>query len=123
MAKSKRSASDSKSIVRRSTRRKSSSVSDTSSPASKLPAKLKPTISVEEVALYDRQIRLWGLDAQARMRDSKILLINVDALNTEILKNLVLAGIGKITILDHRSVEESDLGAQFFISKSELSSN
>jgi ubiquitin-like 1-activating enzyme E1 A len=30
-------------------------------------------------------------------------------------KNLVLAGIGSLTIIDHQDVTEEDLGAQFFI--------
>ncbi|PUU78794.1 hypothetical protein B9Z19DRAFT_1114780 [Tuber borchii] len=58
-------------------------------------------------SLYDRQIRLWGMEAQARMRNAHILVITIKALSNEVLKNLVLAGIGSLT---------EDLGAQFFIS-------
>jgi ubiquitin-like 1-activating enzyme E1 A len=38
------------------------------------------------------------------------------ALANEIAKNLVLAGIGSLTIMDHETVTPSDLGAQFFLS-------
>src|SRR4051794_28084027 len=31
------------------------------------------TISADEIALYDRQIRLWGVKAQERLRSAKIL--------------------------------------------------
>ncbi|KAK6534788.1 hypothetical protein TWF281_006088 [Arthrobotrys megalospora] len=72
-------------------------------------------ISAEEVALYDRQIRLWGMDAQARMRNAHILLVTIKALGNEIAKNLVLAGIGAITVYDTEFVMEEDLGAQFFV--------
>ena len=35
---------------------------------SKMPEKeTAPTITEDEAALYDRQIRLWGLDAQRRL--------------------------------------------------------
>jgi len=50
----------------------------------------------DEIALYDRQIRLWGMQAQERLRNANILLVNIKALGNEIAKNLVLAGIGSI---------------------------
>ena len=33
-----------------------------------------PEISEAEAALYDRQIRLWGLDAQRRLRAANVFL-------------------------------------------------
>jgi ubiquitin-like 1-activating enzyme E1 A len=42
------------------------------------------------------------------------------ALSNEIAKNLVLAGIHSLTIVDHALVTEADLGAQFFISESDV---
>ncbi|KAK3504508.1 hypothetical protein B0T13DRAFT_5889 [Neurospora crassa] len=73
-------------------------------------------ISADEIALYDRQIRLWGMKAQEKIRSANILLITMKALANEIAKNLVLAGIGSLTINDHAVVSEADLGAQFFLS-------
>lgn len=80
-------------------------------------------ISADEIALYDRQIRLWGVQAQEKIRNAKVLLIRMKALANEIAKNLVLAGIHSLTIVDHETVSESDLGAQFFISKSDIGKN
>ncbi|KAL2270324.1 hypothetical protein VTJ83DRAFT_2508 [Remersonia thermophila] len=57
-------------------------------------------ISADEIALYDRQIRLWGMKAQEKIRNANILLITIRALGNEVAKNLVLAGIGSLTILD-----------------------
>jgi ubiquitin-like 1-activating enzyme E1 A len=45
------------------------------------------------------------------------------ALSNEIAKNLVLAGIRSLTIVDHALVTESDLGAQFFVSESDIGKN
>lgn len=45
------------------------------------------------------------------------------ALANEIAKNLVLAGIHSLTIVDHEFVTENDLGAQFFISESDIGMN
>ncbi|KAK3295662.1 uncharacterized protein B0H64DRAFT_359461 [Chaetomium fimeti] len=74
-------------------------------------------ISADEIALYDRQIRLWGMKAQEKIRNANILLITMKALANEIAKNLVLAGIGSLTILDPDPVTPSDLGAQFLLSE------
>jgi ubiquitin-like 1-activating enzyme E1 A len=71
----------------------------------------------DEIALYDRQIRLWGMKAQEKIRNANILLITMRALANEIAKNLVLAGIGSITILDSELVTPADLGAQFLLSE------
>jgi len=45
------------------------------------------------------------------------------ALANEVAKNLVLAGIGSLTIIDHEPVTETDLGAQFFISVADVGKN
>jgi molybdopterin/thiamine biosynthesis adenylyltransferase len=73
--------------------------------------------------LYDRQIRLWGVQAQQKIRTANILLVSIKALANEIAKNLVLAGIGSITLADHQVVTEDDLGAQFFISEADVGKN
>ncbi|QPC78903.1 hypothetical protein HYE68_009655 [Fusarium pseudograminearum] len=73
------------------------------------------TVSAEEVALYDRQIRLWGMAAQAKIQSANILLITIKALANEIAKNLVLAGVGSLTLLDSATVTEADRGAQFLL--------
>lgn len=53
--------------------------------------------------------------AQARIQNANILLITIRALANEIAKNLVLAGIGSLTLLDGSTVAEADLGAQFVL--------
>ncbi|KAF5582162.1 ubiquitin-like 1-activating enzyme E1 A [Fusarium pseudocircinatum] len=80
-----------------------------------LPVAPPTTVSADEVALYDRQIRLWGMAAQAKIQSANILLITIKALANEIAKNLVLAGVGSLTLLDSATVTEADRGAQFFI--------
>jgi ubiquitin-like 1-activating enzyme E1 A len=81
------------------------------------------TSHTDEIALYDRQIRLWGVQAQEKIRSASILLISLSALSNEIAKNLVLAGISTLTILEHAFVSEADLGAQFFISQADIGKN
>jgi ubiquitin-like 1-activating enzyme E1 A len=81
------------------------------------------SISADEIALYDRQIRLWGVQAQENIRKANVLLISIKALANEVAKNLVLAGINSLTIIDHEVVQENDLGAQFFISEADIGKN
>ncbi|KAK5134881.1 hypothetical protein LTR08_005971 [Meristemomyces frigidus] len=79
-----------------------------------------PGLSADEIALYDRQIRLWGAQAQERIRSANILLVSLRALGTEIAKNLTLAGISSLTIIDDELVTEEDLGAQFFVREEDV---
>ncbi|KAL1919909.1 uncharacterized protein VTP21DRAFT_1841 [Calcarisporiella thermophila] len=79
-------------------------------------------ITEDETALYDRQIRLWGLDAQQRMRNASILVAGCGGLSAETCKNLVLAGIGALTLLDDAKVAEEDLGANFFLELKDIGS-
>ncbi|KAJ2795104.1 E1 ubiquitin-activating protein aos1, partial [Coemansia guatemalensis] len=77
-------------------------------------------ISKEEVALYDRQIRLWGMEAQSRLRTASLCFIGVKALTLEACKNLVLAGVGHITLCDGGSVKEEDLEVQYYFQPEDL---
>jgi ubiquitin-like 1-activating enzyme E1 A len=78
-------------------------------------------ISLDETKLYDRQIRLWGMDAQKRLRTARILVINLNGLSNEVLKNICLAGVASLTIADSGSVSSHDLekSGQFFIGRDE----
>jgi ubiquitin-like 1-activating enzyme E1 A len=58
-----------------------------------------------ESDVYDRQIRLWGAEAQAKMQQSRVLYIHITGVSSEVLKNLVLAGIAA-TICDTRSLDQ-----------------
>ncbi|KAK4873522.1 hypothetical protein RN001_015551 [Aquatica leii] len=69
---------------------------------------------------YDRQLRLWGDHGQKLLESSKICLINATALGTEILKSLVLPGIGAFTIVDGDKVSEEDIGSNFFLDEAHI---
>lgn len=45
------------------------------------------------------------------------------ALANEIAKNLVLAGVGSLNVVDHEVVTEDDLGSQFFVSEEHVGQN
>ncbi|KAJ2306449.1 SUMO-activating enzyme subunit 1 [Coemansia sp. RSA 2706] len=77
-------------------------------------------ISKEEVALYDRQIRLWGMEAQARLRSSSICFQGIKAVTLEACKNLVLAGVGRITLNDSSPITHDDLETQYYFQPDDL---
>ncbi|KAK4538789.1 hypothetical protein CDCA_CDCA20G4814 [Cyanidium caldarium] len=60
-------------------------------------------LTPEETEIYDRQIRLWGASAQRRLSQATVLVCNlaeqaVTPLLSELLKNLVLAGVGRVRL-------------------------
>jgi len=64
---------------------------------------------------YDRQLRLWAANGQSALERSRICLINGSAVGSEVLKNLVLPGIGSFVIVDNKSISEEDTGVNFFV--------
>lgn len=58
-------------------------------------------VSHDESDIYDRQIRLWGADAQNKIRNTKVLYVHMSGVSSEALKNLVLAGV-RAAICDGR---------------------
>ncbi|KAK7104023.1 SUMO-activating enzyme subunit 1-like [Littorina saxatilis] len=80
-------------------------------------------ITEDEAALYDRQIRLWGLDAQRRLRAASVLLVGLRGLGAEVAKNIVLSGIKSLTLLDPTVADEEDSMSQFLIPRSEVGKN
>ncbi|KAJ1959794.1 E1 ubiquitin-activating protein aos1 [Dispira parvispora] len=67
-------------------------------------------LSHDETALYDRQIRLWGLNAQRRLGQTHVRVVGLKLpVALELCKNLVLAGIGKLTLTDDGIVDPSDI--------------
>lgn len=69
---------------------------------------------------YDRQLRIWGEQGQAALEKASICLLNCGPTGSETLKNLVLGGIGSITIVDGSKVEIGDLGNNFMVDESNV---
>ena len=70
--------------------------------------------------LHDKRIlihktSLWAASGQAALESAHILVISASATSTSVLKNLVLPGVGKFTILDSSKVTPEDAGNNFFL--------
>uniref|UniRef100_A0A915K6F6 THIF-type NAD/FAD binding fold domain-containing protein n=1 Tax=Romanomermis culicivorax TaxID=13658 RepID=A0A915K6F6_ROMCU len=73
-----------------------------------------PALSNDEASLYDRQIRLWGVEAQSRLRNASVLVIGLTEAGAEISKNLILAGVKRLDIIDDRLMSDIDGRSHFF---------
>ncbi|OXB84035.1 UNVERIFIED_CONTAM: hypothetical protein H355_015546 [Colinus virginianus] len=70
--------------------------------------------------LFLFRYRLWGDHGQEALESAHVCVINATATGTEILKNLVLPGIGSFTIVDGNRVSGEDVGNNFFLQKSHI---
>lgn len=80
-------------------------------------------LTEQETELYDRQIRLWGLESQKRIRGARILIAGLNGLGAEVAKNIILSGVKSVTLCDDRTVSEIDFCSQFFTPHSSVGSN
>lgn len=72
-------------------------------------------LTEQETALYDRQIRVWGADAQRRLSKSHILVCGMKGTVAEFCKNIVLAGVGSLTLVDDRVATDEALFSSNFL--------
>jgi molybdopterin/thiamine biosynthesis adenylyltransferase len=72
-------------------------------------------LSEAQKARYDRQIRVWGAEAQERIQSARVLLCGLRGLNAEAAKNIVLAGMS-VCVQDSGKVTRGDLSSSgYFI--------
>jgi len=83
----------------------------------------KVQITEQEAELYDRQIRLWGLDAQKRLRAARVCVLGVGGLGCEVSKNLVLAGVKSLKLVDAALLNMEDATSQFLGPRDKVGSN
>jgi len=68
-------------------------------------------ITEDERNRLDRQMRLPGWNQKA-LKDSSVLILGVGGLGTEIAKNLAMAGVGTMHLVDMDHIEYSNLNRQ-----------
>lgn len=70
-------------------------------------------LSGEELERYDRQIRVWGVEAQERLKKSSVAVVGLGGLGSPVATYLVAAGVGRVILVDSEPVELSNLNRQF----------
>ncbi len=63
------------------------------------------------------------LFGKIRLRSSKILVLGMSGIAAEVCKNIVLSGIGSLTIVDDHVVTITDICANFFLSDQDVGRN
>lgn len=61
----------------------------------------------EQEAIYDRQVRVWGVEAQRLLSRARVLAVGMDPVVAEACKGLALAGVSAITFADDRPASEA----------------
>ncbi|KAM8707216.1 hypothetical protein ACLKA7_011331 [Drosophila subpalustris] len=89
----------------------------------KNPSETGIELTEAENELYDRQIRLWGLESQKRLRTANILISGLNGLGAEITKNIILSGVNLVKLHDDKLVSEEDFCSQFLAARESLGSN
>ena len=69
---------------------------------------------------YSRQIPLIGIDGQEKLRNSKVAIIGVGGLGTNVSQTLAMIGVGKILLVDHDKVSITDLNRQVLFTEKDI---
>ncbi len=80
-------------------------------------------ISEADARLYDRQIRLWGAASQQKIFGARVLVTGLTAVAAEVVKNLVLAGVGHLALRDDAVVSEEEASSNFLLSAADVGRN
>ncbi len=81
------------------------------------------SISEADAKLYDRQIRLWGAASQQKIFEGRVLAIGVCGVMAETLKNLALAGVGRLEVVDDGIVSVNDVGSNLLFGRESVGLN
>lgn len=70
--------------------------------------------------LHSRQLAVYGREAMAKFANSNVLVIGLKGLGAEVAKNVILAGVRSVTLIDPTPADVTDLSAQFYLSPSDV---
>lgn len=76
----------------------------------------------EYIEIYDRQIRVWGIEGQKKLSSSTLSLHNLDCINFEIGKNCILSGIN-LKLEDDQNITPQDLELNIFFPLSQINTS
>lgn len=85
-----------------------------------MPRRRSKPIDVGGEDRHDRTRRFFGARRLRRLRKAHVLVIGAGAIGNEVAKNLALVGIGRLTVVDFDTVEESNLNRCIFFRERDI---
>jgi len=80
-------------------------------------------ITDRDLTRYDRQIKLFGIEGQEKLKKSKVFIAGAGGLGSPISIYLAAAGVGKIVLADKDVVELSNLNRQILYREKDVGSS
>lgn len=69
-------------------------------------------LSQAELERYDRQMRIWGVDGQMKLKRASVMIVGAGGLGSPVALYLAAAGVKRIAMVDREKVELSNLNRQ-----------
>jgi len=69
-------------------------------------------LTSKELERYNRQIRIFGEEGQEKLKNAKVFIAGAGGLGSPISIYLAVAGVGRIRMVDHDTIELSNLNRQ-----------
>ena len=86
--------------------------------------KVSDSLSVSDIIeidyIWSRQLILWGIEGQKRIRNSTVFIAGAGALGNEVAKNLAMLGIKRLIIVDNDRVELSNINRMIFFDRADV---
>jgi len=80
-------------------------------------------LSERELERYDRQIMIFGVEGQEKLKGSKVAVVGVGGLGSPVAYYLAAAGIGTILLIDEQTPELSNLNRQILHWEEDIGKN
>mgnify|MGYP000412512148 CR=1 FL=1 len=70
--------------------------------------------------LYSRQIAVYGKSAMKSLTNAKVLILGFDGTCLELCKNLILAGVSSINLIDSSIINIEDLATNYYATTDDI---
>ncbi len=77
-------------------------------------------LSEKELRRYDRQVMMFGKEAQEKLKKAKVAIVGLGGLGSPISIYLTAAGIGQLSLIDEQKPELSNLNRQILYGEEDL---